>query len=75
MKQSAHNGYEFLYELRSYSDLLEIPVIVNSMLPEEDLLLNNEIKNELGIISYLYKPKTTLGKLHYELNKHLLVNV
>jgi DNA-binding response OmpR family regulator len=75
MKQSAHNGFEFLYELRSYSDWQDIPLIIHSMLPEADLSMNEDIKNELGIISYLYKPTTSLGKLHYELNRHFLVTI
>lgn len=75
MKQSAHNGYEFLYELRSYSDWQDIPVIIHSMLPETDLMMTEDIKLDLGIILYLYKPKTSLGKLHYELNKHFLTRV
>jgi DNA-binding response OmpR family regulator len=70
---NSHNGYEFLYELRSYSDLQDIPVLIHSMIPEADLGIDPQTKKELGIISFLYKPSTTLGKLHYELNKHFLV--
>lgn len=74
LKLSSHNGYEFLYELRSYSDWQDIPVLIHSMLPEEDNVLTTEIKSELGIINYLYKPDTSLDKLHYELNKYLLAS-
>jgi len=71
---SSHNGYEFLYELRSYSDWQNIPVLIHSMIPEEDLNFNPVLLSELGITGYLYKPNTSLGKLHYELNKRFLVN-
>jgi DNA-binding response OmpR family regulator len=69
-----HNGYEFLYELRSYTDWQDIPILIHSVLPEEDSGLNESTKKQLGITSYLYKPATSLGKLHYELNKQLLTN-
>jgi len=75
LQLSSHNGYEFLYELRSYTDLDDIPVIIHSMLPEKESVITDEIKEELGIVAYLYKPATSLGKLHYELNKQLLVNI
>ncbi len=74
LKLASHNGFEFLYELRSYTDWQDIPVIIHSMLPEIDSGMNLETKSELGILSYLYKPNTSLGKLHYELNKHFLVS-
>ncbi len=74
LQLSSHNGYEFLYELRSYTDWQDIPVLVHSILPEADLYINPDIRSELGIVGYLYKPRTSLGKLHYELNKHFLVS-
>ena len=74
LQLTSHNGYEFLYELRSYSEWQDIPVLIHSMVPEEALEMNPIIKSELGITGYLYKPGTSLGKLHYELNKRFLVN-
>jgi CheY-like chemotaxis protein len=74
LKLANHNGYEFLYELRSYGEWQNIPVIINSMISEEEAGLNQKTKKLLGITGFLYKPKTNLGKLHYELNKQSLVN-
>jgi DNA-binding response OmpR family regulator len=74
LQLTSHNGYEFLYELRSYSEWDSIPVLIHSMVPEDSLDLNPITKSELGITGYLYKPGTSLGKLHYELNKRFLVN-
>jgi DNA-binding response OmpR family regulator len=73
LQLSAHNGYEFLYELRSYSEWQDIPVLIHTMVPEEALELNPIAKLELNIIDYLYKPSTSLAKLHYELNRRFLV--
>ena len=74
IQNSSHNGIEFLYELRSYPEWQDIPVIIHSMLSEDSLKFNEIIKKELGIVSCLYKPNSSLGKLHYELNKLLIVN-
>lgn len=57
-----HNGLAFLHEFRSYSDWIELPVIVHSHLPPESTLSSAEIER-LGIKKYLYKPTTSLAKL------------
>ncbi len=71
---NGHNGFEFLYELRSYPEWLHIPVLIHSMISEQELDISTISKLELGITAYMYKPSATLGKLHYELNKQLLVS-
>lgn len=58
-----HNGVEFLYELRSHQDWRDIPVIVNSMVPDNILGLTDGVQKQLGIDKVLYKPKTTLTEL------------
>jgi len=70
LQLSTHNGYEFLYELRSYSEWQNIPVLVHSMVPLDDLNLDTNVSSELGIIGYLYKPNTSLSKLLYEINNY-----
>lgn len=75
MQLSGHNGYEFLYELRSYSEWQGIPVLIHTMAPEQSLSIDPAINADLGIIGYLYKPSTSLSKLVYEINNQLLVNV
>ncbi len=63
LQLAKHNGVEFLYELRSHSDLRQLPVIIHTVIPEDDLHLSNMLKQQLGIIKYLYKPHTTLAEL------------
>lgn len=58
-----HNGVEFLYELRSYPDWQHIPVIILSGLSEGELGLNQETKQKLHIVKYLYEPHTRLSEL------------
>jgi CheY-like chemotaxis protein len=58
-----HNGIEFLYELRSYPDWHDIPIIINSLIPDDVLGISPRIANELGIVKIMYKPKVTLDML------------
>jgi len=60
LQLASHNGIEFLYELRSYNDWQSIPVIIHSLVPATAF---TNIAPELGVVSYLYKPTTTLKKL------------
>lgn len=58
-----HNGIEFLYEFRSYSEWLHIPIIINSFVPHIEFSRMPMLTKELGVKTYLYKPTTTLEKL------------
>ncbi len=58
-----HNGVEFLYEFRSYSEWLHIPVVVHSYVPPQEYDFAPTLTNELGVIQFLYKPATSLRKL------------
>lgn len=59
----AHNGIEFLYEFRSYSEWLKVPVLVHSFVPPSAFEQTSLLGKELGIVTYLYKPTTSLAKL------------
>lgn len=58
-----HNGVEFMYELRSYTEWHNLPIVVHSLVPEYQANLNADAKKSLGIVDYLYKPTTSLEKL------------
>ncbi len=58
-----HNGVEFLYELRSYPEWQDIPVVVNSIVPPSEFAHNEVLYKEIGINNYLYKPQTSLTEL------------
>jgi len=68
-----HNGIEFLYELRSYADWLEIPVVVFSVVPQQESGLRGVMAQKLGIVDYLYKPTTNLDKLLKSVNRQVMV--
>ena len=58
-----HNGIEFLYEFRSYTEWLHIPVVLYTFVPERELEAAVALRTELGVARVLYKPTTTLVQL------------
>jgi DNA-binding response OmpR family regulator len=71
---ASHNGYEFLYELRSYMEWQDIPVIIHTSVPIHVSSMNDQIMKQLGVVSYLYKPSTSLSKLLYAVDDSLTVS-
>lgn len=68
LKLKHHNGIEFLYEFRSYSDWQGIPVVVQSMVPPEQLA-SVASRQLLGISQHLYKPASRLEDLVSAVNQ------
>jgi len=69
-----HSGIEFLYELRTYDDWIEVPVIVLSLVPPVEFIPSKNCLSELlGVNQYLYKPNTSLVQLIRSVNE-LVVN-
>jgi len=59
-----HSGIEFLYEFRSYPEWQGIPVLVHSTVPPAEFNDSRRILSaQLGVDTYLYKPRTTLNEL------------
>lgn len=66
-----HSGIEFLYEMRSYSDWQDIPVIIQSHVSPSEFALNRRLlREQLGVRAYLYKPDTSLGELLAATREH-----
>lgn len=63
LQLAQHNGVEFLYELRSYPDLEDVPVIVFSGRSEQETGLNESLQEQLGIAAYCYKPQTSIDQI------------
>lgn len=56
-----HNGIEFLYEMRSYSDWLNVPVVLyTDVRPSVEF---QDAFDRLKVIKWLYKPQTNLQEL------------
>lgn len=62
----AHSGIEFIHEFHSYSDFKNIPIIIFTSQHIHDKIM---LKN-LGVVEYLYKPKTSLQQLLKTVNEH-----
>lgn len=58
-----HNGVEFLYEFRSYSEWRDVPIIVHTFVPLTELATAETLQAELGVKQLLYKPATSLARL------------
>lgn len=63
LQLAQHNGVEFIYEFRSYSEWQQVPIILLTMVAPHSLGITPEMLQQLGIIDCLYKPATNLRKL------------
>lgn len=63
LQLAAHNGVEFLYELRSYPEWQNIPVVILSQISQHEAGIDKKMAKKLGIAHYCYKPQTSLKKL------------
>ena len=66
-----HNGFEFLYEMLSYSDSQNCKVVINSFVQEADIPFGFVNRGEMGIVEYLPKQFTPLSRLAEVVNEHL----
>ena len=66
-----HNGVEFLYEFRSYTEWRSTPVIVQSFVPPSDFRSSAILWRNLGVVAYLYKPRTSLRQLLISVQEQL----
>jgi len=57
------SGIEFLYELRSYPEWQQLPVVIFSYVAAENLKNCLESLQQLNVSAYRYKPTTSLTEL------------
>lgn len=65
------NGIEFLYELRSYPDWQNLPVVIFSQVAAENLKGCLDSLEQLNVSAYRYKPTTTLTNLAQTIDQAL----
>lgn len=63
LQLALHNGIEFLYELRSYTEWQRIPVIIVSGLEASQFFIKMMQKHNLGIVGYYYKVRVNLKEI------------
>ncbi|HVV66587.1 MAG TPA: response regulator [Candidatus Saccharimonadales bacterium] len=67
-----HSGIEFLYELRSYPEWQNIPVIIQTHVPPGEFNANKKLLAEqLHVAAYLYKPHASLQDLAAHVSEQL----
>lgn len=66
-----HSGVEFLYEFRSYTEWQDIPVVLHTLVPQQ----NEKALSQLNIVKYLYKPATTLRQLIRAVDEVVLASI
>ena len=71
LQLSPISGVAFLYELRSYQDLTNIPIVIYSSLPSENFELDDQLWANLGVIKYYYKPRISITKLANYIKENL----
>jgi len=65
---AGHSGIELLYELRSYGDLQDLPVIIYSSISIRELGNSDLTLKQLNVKSFHYKSETSLGTLVESIN-------
>lgn len=69
-----HSGIELLYELRSYPDWQDLPVVIVTNVPAGEFQGSWQLlKNELGVQAYHYKPLLSLKALRETAQEYALV--
>jgi CheY-like chemotaxis protein len=65
------NGIAFLQEFRSYPDWRNVPVVLHTYAsPYAQSDVRATLENQFGVVSWLYKPQTTLQQLQTILESH-----
>lgn len=73
LQLAPHNGVELLYEMRSYPDWDNIPVLLHTMIPADHPGLGRAFWEQLNITDYMYKPQTSLAQLVRQVGNTVLV--
>jgi two-component system cell cycle response regulator DivK len=63
LQLAGHNGIEFLYEFRSYSEWARVPIMLFTAVGPHAIGMTAELMEQFGIERCLYKPATTLKQL------------
>lgn len=63
LQLAAHNGVEFIYEFRSYTEWQHIPIVLLTNVPPHSLQITEKMLKDFNIVDCLYKPATNLRML------------
>lgn len=71
LQLGGHGGVEFIYELRSHIDLQDIPIIIHTLTPLQDVKKFSKALDLLKVYTLLYKPTSSIQTLSNKI-KHAL---
>lgn len=63
LSMARHNGVEFLYEFKSYTEWRDVPVIVLVSSLNHDVVGLDTLRHDLGVREVLVRSQTTLQEL------------
>jgi CheY-like chemotaxis protein len=59
LQMARHNGVEFMYEFKSYTEWQNVPVIILTSLPARELARYQSLSDQLQVVATLKKSETT----------------
>lgn len=75
LQLTAHSGYEFLYEFRSYAEWQNVPIVLLTYVSPHAARLTAKHMEQFKIVQCLYKPAITLVQLRRAVESALKVTV
>jgi CheY-like chemotaxis protein len=63
LQLQGHSGLEFLQELKTYPEWNDIPILLHTFVPQDNLNNLEQAFKSYGIVNYAYKPETSLKRL------------
>lgn len=71
---SKHNGIEFLYEFKSYTEWMNIPVFIYTSLPPSEMAAIFKVSKQLNIKAVYHKSHCSLPQLYDSISKDSAVH-
>lgn len=68
---SKHNGIEFLYEFKSYTEWIDIPVFIYTSLPSVEMAAIFKVSKQLNIKAVYHKSHCTIEQLYDSISKEV----
>ena len=71
---SKHNGVEFLYEFKSYTEWMNVPVFIYTSLPSVEMAAIFKVSKQLNIKAVYHKSHCTIEQLYDSISKEVSVH-
>lgn len=68
---SKHNGIEFLYEFKSYTEWLAVPIVIYTHLPSIEMASIFKVSTQLQIVAVYHKSHCSVEQLYDSIGKEV----